>query len=75
MKLVSCPFYQVGCQSTVPQRIIGEHHLEDLHDHVVHILRVIHKEAMMEDLKERAKELEKVSRKDCLGTLFLFSPS
>ncbi|XP_059646449.1 uncharacterized protein LOC132293127 [Cornus florida] len=61
MKLVNCPFYQVGCQSTIPQCTIEQHRLEYLHSHLLHILLVIHKQASVEDLKERVEQIEKAS--------------
>ncbi|KAI3474594.1 hypothetical protein Pfo_029596 [Paulownia fortunei] len=61
MKLVKCPFYSVGCQSTIPQCTIEQHRSENLHCHLLDILQVFHKEASPEDLKERIKELEKLS--------------
>lgn len=60
MKLVSCPFYAVGCQSTVPQCKIEEHLSEEFHSHLMYVLQCIHKEASPEDLKERIEQLEKV---------------
>ncbi|KAH6757300.1 TRAF-like superfamily protein [Perilla frutescens var. hirtella] len=61
MKLVKCPFYSVGCQSTVPQRKIEQHRSENLPSHVLYVLQVSHKEASPEDLKERVQELEKIA--------------
>lgn len=61
MKLVNCPFYAVGCQSSVPQCMIQQHHSEDLHSHLLYILKSIHKEASVEDLKERVDQIVQVS--------------
>ncbi|KAK6122745.1 hypothetical protein DH2020_043513 [Rehmannia glutinosa] len=61
MKLVKCPFYSVGCQSTIPQCTIEQHRSDSLPSHLLYILQVFHKEASVEDLKERSKELEKLS--------------
>lgn len=63
MKLVKCPFYSVGCQSTIPQCTIEQHRSESLPCHLLYVLQVFHKEASPEDLKERVKELEKVNYK------------
>ncbi|KAG8371804.1 hypothetical protein BUALT_Bualt12G0001300 [Buddleja alternifolia] len=61
MKLVKCPFYSVGCQSTIPQCTIDQHRTENLASHLIYILKVLHKEASTEELTERVKELEKLS--------------
>ncbi|KAL6522360.1 hypothetical protein OROMI_031632 [Orobanche minor] len=61
MKLVKCPFHSVGCQFNIPQSTIEQHRSESLPNHLLCILQVLHKEASPEDLKERAKELEKLS--------------
>ncbi|KAJ7971390.1 TNF receptor-associated factor like [Quillaja saponaria] len=61
MKLANCPFYAVGCQSAIPQCKIEEHRSDNLHSHLLCILRGIYKEASDKDLKQRAEQLEKVS--------------
>ncbi|KAF5750630.1 putative TRAF-like superfamily protein [Tripterygium wilfordii] len=61
MKLVNCPFYAVGCHSTVPHCMINQHRSEDLHSHLLYILQRIHKEVSLEDLKQRVEQLEKSS--------------
>ncbi|CAI9761125.1 unnamed protein product [Fraxinus pennsylvanica] len=61
MKLVKCPFYSVGCQSTVPHVKMDQHRSENLPSHLLYILQVIHKEASPDDLKGRVEELEKLS--------------
>ncbi|PSS07844.1 TNF receptor-associated factor like [Actinidia chinensis var. chinensis] len=58
MRLVNCPFYPVGCQSSVPHCTIQQHRLDDLHSHLLYILQVIHKDASMEVLKKRSEQLE-----------------
>ncbi|KAL6986946.1 homogentisate solanesyltransferase [Sarracenia purpurea var. burkii] len=58
MKLVNCPFYQVGCQYTVPHCTIGQHRLENLHSHLLYILQVIHKDATVEDIKKWGKQIQ-----------------
>ncbi|PSS36279.1 TNF receptor-associated factor like [Actinidia chinensis var. chinensis] len=58
MKLVNCPFYLVGCQSTTPLCNMEQHCLEDVHSHLLYVLQVIHKDAFVEDLKRRVVELE-----------------
>ncbi|KAL3841291.1 hypothetical protein ACJIZ3_025882 [Penstemon smallii] len=69
MKLVKCPFYSVGCQSTIPQCTIDQHRSENLHSHLLCILQGFHKEASKEDLKERVEELEKSSSSSSAGRL------
>ncbi|XP_021621323.1 TNF receptor-associated factor family protein DDB_G0290965 isoform X2 [Manihot esculenta] len=61
MKLVNCPFYAVGCQSTVPRSMIRKHCLDDLHLHLVYALKNIHKGATEEDLKERVDQIVQTS--------------
>ncbi|CAK9145908.1 unnamed protein product [Ilex paraguariensis] len=61
MKLMNCPFYPVGCQSTIPQCTVEQHRLENLHSHLLYILQVVHKRASVEDLKLRVDQLEKSS--------------
>ncbi|KAH7849291.1 hypothetical protein Vadar_015767 [Vaccinium darrowii] len=58
MKLVNCPFYPVGCQSTIPLATIEQHRLENLHAHVLYILQVIHKDAPWKNFKERVDQLK-----------------
>lgn len=58
MKLVKCPFYQVGCQSTVPQGTLKQHIHDSLRDHVLRVLQRFHKEASTADLKRQAEQLE-----------------
>ncbi|CAH9108108.1 unnamed protein product [Cuscuta europaea] len=57
MKLVNCPFYPVGCLSTVPQCYIADHRSENLQSHLVCILKLVHKEASLEALKKRTEVL------------------
>lgn len=61
MKLANCPFYPVGCVSTIPQCKTDQHRLENLLPHLTHILKLIHKEASFEALKKRAEHLLEVS--------------
>ncbi|KAL3631623.1 hypothetical protein CASFOL_024607 [Castilleja foliolosa] len=68
MKLVKCPFYAVGCQSTLPQSLVEGHRSESLDDHLIYILKGFHKEASHADLKERAKEIEKLSSREQLAS-------
>ncbi|XP_050227465.1 uncharacterized protein LOC126677066 [Mercurialis annua] len=57
MKLVNCPFYAVGCQSTIPRYMIQQHCLDDLQLHLVYALKNIHKGASEEDLKQRVDQI------------------
>ncbi|KAK9266582.1 hypothetical protein L1049_021647 [Liquidambar formosana] len=58
MKLVNCPFYPIGCQSAIPTCMIEQHRSDNLHSHLLYILQVNHKEASVEDLKQRMEQLE-----------------
>ncbi|KAK9127697.1 hypothetical protein Syun_016494 [Stephania yunnanensis] len=66
MKLVNCPFYTVGCKSTIPKCTIEKHCTDLLHSHVMYILQGIHKEAAKDDLKHRSEQLQKLS---CMSKL------
>ncbi|XP_052173900.1 uncharacterized protein LOC127789140 [Diospyros lotus] len=61
MKIVNCPFFSVGCQSSIPQSTSEQHRLESLPDHVLYTLQSIHKDIHIEDLKKRAEQVEKAS--------------
>ncbi|GFP90903.1 tnf receptor-associated factor family protein ddb_g0290931 [Phtheirospermum japonicum] len=68
MKLVKCPFHAVGCQSTVPQSLVEGHRSESLDEHLIYILKGFHKETPHQDLKERAKEIEKLCSREQLAS-------
>ncbi|XP_025014381.1 uncharacterized protein LOC8277861 isoform X2 [Ricinus communis] len=57
MKLVNCPFYAVGCQSTIARHMIQKHCSDDLQLHLVCALKNIHKGASEEDLKQRVDQI------------------
>ncbi|KAJ9181232.1 hypothetical protein P3X46_009383 [Hevea brasiliensis] len=57
MKLVNCPFYAIGCQSTIPRSMIQQHCSDDLHFHLLYALKNIHKGAAEEDLKHRVDQI------------------
>ncbi|XP_062178346.1 uncharacterized protein LOC133883142 [Alnus glutinosa] len=61
MKLVNCPFYALGCQSTLPSCMIEQHCSDTVHFHLLYVLQVIHKEASEEDLKRRVEQLEQAA--------------
>ncbi|KAI3992346.1 hypothetical protein MKX01_030067 [Papaver californicum] len=61
MKLVNCKFYSVGCQATIPVCKTDVHIAEAFQSHVQLILKIIHKEASVGDLKHRFEQLEKSS--------------
>ncbi|CAA0838140.1 TRAF-like superfamily protein [Striga hermonthica] len=67
MKLVKCPFYSVGCHSSVPQCTIEQHRSESLEVHLICILQLFYKEAKTEDLKERVEELTKLASPEKLA--------
>ncbi|XP_075102513.1 uncharacterized protein LOC107763448 [Nicotiana tabacum] len=68
MKLVNCPFYPVGCVSTIPQCTTDQHRLENLQSHLICILKLIHKEASFEALKKRTEQLLEASSPGRLAT-------
>ncbi|XP_072981671.1 uncharacterized protein [Typha angustifolia] len=60
MKLVNCPFYQVGCESAFPQCTLEKHCSEFLQSHLLYVLQVIYKhQASVEDVQQRVQLLEK----------------
>lgn len=62
MRLVNCPFFQVGCECAFPQCNLEKHCSEFLQSHLLYVLQVVHKqEASMEELKMRVQLLEKVN--------------
>ncbi|KZV35598.1 hypothetical protein F511_23641 [Dorcoceras hygrometricum] len=68
MKLVKCPFYAIGCHSTIPQCTIDQHRSEGLHSHVLYILQALHGEGLAEILKERAEDVVKLSSPEQLAS-------
>ncbi|XP_077220717.1 TRAF-like superfamily protein [Tasmannia lanceolata] len=58
MKLVNCPFYQVGCHSAFPHCSIKQHCLKFLRSHLLYVLHVIHKD-LEADLNQHLLLLEK----------------
>ncbi|KAK7337367.1 hypothetical protein VNO77_17935 [Canavalia gladiata] len=67
MKLVNCPFYAVGCRSAVAQCMIEKHRSDDLHSHMWHLLKGIHKDASGEDLKRRVEQIVEASSSNRLA--------
>ncbi|KAK2989151.1 hypothetical protein RJ640_027225 [Escallonia rubra] len=61
MKLVNCPFYQVGCQSTIPRSTVEQHQLQDLPSHLLYILQVIHKELSSPEQLAEARDVRSLS--------------
>ncbi|KAJ6756215.1 NEUROFILAMENT HEAVY POLYPEPTIDE-LIKE [Salix purpurea] len=57
MKIVSCPFYAVGCQSTMPHFRIQQHCSDNLLSHLLYTLKTIHKGGSEEDLKKRVDQI------------------
>ncbi|KAH0468338.1 hypothetical protein IEQ34_003371 [Dendrobium chrysotoxum] len=59
MKLMNCPFYQVGCESGIPRCRVEEHCRDELQRHLICVLPVIHRDEVgLEDAwKERATAL------------------
>ncbi|RZR95457.1 hypothetical protein BHM03_00024309 [Ensete ventricosum] len=72
MKLVNCPFYQVGCHSAFPQCNLEKHCSECLRSHLMYVLQVLHKqEASVEELRRRVQLLEKVNSVSQIAVLLL----
>uniref|UniRef100_A0A0A0L1F8 TRAF-type domain-containing protein n=1 Tax=Cucumis sativus TaxID=3659 RepID=A0A0A0L1F8_CUCSA len=69
MKLVNCPFHNLGCQSPVPYCLIAQHCSESFDSHLLHILHSVHKEANEETLIHRQQQLEEASSLDHLRGL------
>ncbi|XP_054800835.1 uncharacterized protein LOC129304978 isoform X2 [Prosopis cineraria] len=57
MKLVNCPFYAVGCRTPIAQCLVDKHRSDELHFHVLCVLKGIYKEASEKDLKSRVDQL------------------
>ncbi|XP_023517495.1 uncharacterized protein LOC111781244 [Cucurbita pepo subsp. pepo] len=69
MKLVNCPFHNLGCQSPVPYSLISQHCSESFDSHLLLVLHSVHKEANEETLKHRRQQLEEASSLDYLRGL------
>lgn len=61
MKLVNCPFYSIGCQSTVHHCMVEQHQSDNLDSHFLCVLQVTHKDVSVEDLKQRVEQLKEVT--------------
>lgn len=61
MKLVNCPFYQLGCKLSFPKCVVDKHCTEYLEDHVMCVLHSMHKGETREELRQRIKQLEQVT--------------
>lgn len=60
MKMVNCPFYQVGCGSAFPGCFVMKHCNEFLKQHLVLLMKVKNEMGLGEnEIKERADKLEK----------------
>ncbi|XP_006647484.1 uncharacterized protein LOC102701141 [Oryza brachyantha] len=60
MKLVNCPFYQVGCETAFPQCVLNKHCSELLQTHLLYILQLTtRQEASVNDMNQRLHLLEK----------------
>ncbi|XP_058758632.1 uncharacterized protein LOC131631881 [Vicia villosa] len=67
MKLVNCPFYAVGCRSAIAQCSVGKHCSDDLHSHLLHLLKGIHKDASGGDLNRRVERIVQASSSNRLA--------
>ncbi|KAF0933555.1 hypothetical protein E2562_018802 [Oryza meyeriana var. granulata] len=60
MKLINCPFYQVGCETAFPQCVLNKHCSELLQTHLLYILQLItRQDASVNDMNQRLHLLEK----------------
>ncbi|PKA63883.1 hypothetical protein AXF42_Ash004893 [Apostasia shenzhenica] len=66
MKLMNCPFYQVGCKSVIPQCTLEQHCQENLRMHLICVLPVVHRneELSKEELEGEAEALEQAQSTD-----------
>lgn len=69
MKLVNCPFYQVGCESGIPRCRVEEHCRDEVRRHLICVLGVVHRdEEGSEDLwRERAEALQEAQSENELA--------
>ncbi|KAK8970034.1 hypothetical protein KSP40_PGU017631 [Platanthera guangdongensis] len=70
MKLMNCPFYQVGCRLPIPQCMLEQHCRDQLQTHMISVLPLVHRgdERSEDDWRERAEALEKVFFPFCLSS-------
>ncbi|KAG9445487.1 hypothetical protein H6P81_016827 [Aristolochia fimbriata] len=60
MRLINCPFHQVGCQSAIPGCTLEQHCSEFLQAHVLQVLCVIHKDGSEDDLRLWLEQLKQL---------------
>ncbi|KAF3338932.1 TNF receptor-associated factor family protein [Carex littledalei] len=62
MRMVNCPFYQIGCESAFGQSELAKHCRDVLSSHVLYVLKVVHKkETLSEDELETRRNMLKES--------------
>lgn len=61
MKPLNCPFYALGCRSSIAQCMIREHCSDGVESHLLLMLKGIHQEASDEDLKRRVEQIVQAS--------------
>ncbi|KAJ3691245.1 hypothetical protein LUZ61_020409 [Rhynchospora tenuis] len=62
LRMVNCPFYQIGCESAFVQSELSKHCQEFLSHHVLYVLKSVHKrEALSEDELEAHRHMLKES--------------
>ncbi|KAF3337871.1 TNF receptor-associated factor family protein [Carex littledalei] len=60
MRLINCPFYNVGCESAFPCISLEKHCGEHVQQHLICVLRAVQRQGSFnEDLKQRVQLLEK----------------
>lgn len=57
MKLVNCPFYGVGCRSSIAQSMIGKHCSDDIESHLLVMLKGVHQGVSDEDLRRLVEQI------------------
>ncbi|PKA49305.1 hypothetical protein AXF42_Ash014207 [Apostasia shenzhenica] len=69
MKLVNCPFYQIGCQSAFPHCRLREHCRQNLRTHLICLLPVLHRneDSSEDEWNELAEALDKAQTEDQLA--------
>jgi len=60
MKLINCPFYQVGCETAFPQGNLDDHCSKLLQTHMLYVLQATTRQnATVDDMNQRLQLLEK----------------
>lgn len=78
MKLVKCPFFQVGCNNSLPQMMVEQHCVDSMGFHLISVLQSLHKQEVAVSsstrrilLLEKALSISQRSEAVDVGTLTL----